>query len=80
MVSHMILAVAALGIGLSVPNADKGMVIDVRGDCSAAARQALAENGGTLLSVEPAGDQCVITILVQNNGERPKKKVVHKPM
>ncbi len=52
----------------------------VRGDCSAAAREALSENGGTLLSVEPVGNECVITILVQNSGERPKKKVVHKPM
>lgn len=76
----MILAAAALGIGLSAPHADRGMIVDVRGDCSAAARQALSENGGTLLSVEPVGNECVITILVQNNGERPKKKVIHKPM
>ncbi|MET3613255.1 hypothetical protein ABID16_001560 [Rhizobium aquaticum] len=55
-------------------------IIAVRGDCSAAAREALSENGGTLLSVEPVGNECVITILVQNSGERPKKKVVHKPM
>lgn len=77
--SHLILAVAALGLGMAGAPANKD-IIAVRGDCSAAAREALSENGGTLLSVEPVGNECVITILVQNSGERPKKKVVHKPM
>jgi hypothetical protein len=79
--SHLILAVAALGLGFAAPQPQTSReVIVVRGDCSAAAREALSENGGTLLSVEPVGNECVITILVQNSGERPKKKVVHKPM
>jgi hypothetical protein len=49
-------------------------------DCSEAAAQVVAKTGGQLLSVQPLGDSCVITVLVQGNGERPRKVTVKAPM
>jgi len=49
-------------------------------DCSEAAAEVVAKTGGQLLSAKPAGDSCVITVLVQNDGQRPRKVTVKVPM
>ena len=78
--SHLILAVAAMGLGFAAPQPQTSReVIVVRGDCSAAAREALSENGGTLLSVEPVGNECVITILVRTAEEEGRAQADVKP-
>jgi hypothetical protein len=40
------------------------------------------ETGGQLLSVYPSNDgqNCVVTVLVQGNGERPRKVTMRVPM
>ena len=45
-------------------------------DCAAAARQAVREQGGRLLSVRATGGQCVITLLVQRDKARPRKMII----
>ncbi|MGZ2482679.1 hypothetical protein ACVITL_001202 [Rhizobium pisi] len=78
------LSVAALAAGLVVsapsPDATGTFVVRVTGDCSAAAAQVVEETGGQLLSVQPVGDTCIITVLVQGNGQRPRKVTVKVPM
>ncbi|NKQ84043.1 hypothetical protein [Rhizobium ruizarguesonis] len=78
------LSVAALAAGLVVsapsPDATSTFVVRVGGDCSAAAAQVVEQTGGQLLSVQPVGDTCIITVLVQANGQRPRKVTVKVPM
>ncbi|MBN9028991.1 MAG: hypothetical protein BGO05_21290 [Rhizobiales bacterium 63-7] len=82
MASPAILATLAAGLSAAAPQ-DNGMsiLVDVTGDCAAAAEQVVAETGGQLLSAQPSGDSCVITVLIQGNGsERPRKVRVKVPM
>lgn len=82
MASPAILATLVAGLTVPVPGTDgrdRFMLSD--GDCSAAAAQVVSETGGQLLSAQPSGDSCVITVLVQGNGsERPRKVRVKVPM
>jgi hypothetical protein len=56
-------------------------VVLVAGDCSDAAAQVVAETGGELLSAQPKGDTCVVTVLVPGKGNaRPRKMTVRVPM
>lgn len=56
-------------------------VVQVEGDCSAAAEQVVADTGGELLSAQPKGDTCVVTVLVPGKGNaRPRKVTVRVPM
>ena len=78
------LSVVALAAGLAVsapsPDDSRTLVVRVSGDCSAAAQQVVEQTGGQLLSVQPSGDTCIITVLVQGNGQRPRKVTVKVPM
>lgn len=78
------LSVVALAAGLAVsaplPDDSRTLVVRVAGDCSAAAQQVVEQTGGQLLSVQPSGDTCIITVLVQGNGQRPRKVTVKVPM
>ncbi|QRM54764.1 hypothetical protein [Sinorhizobium sp. BG8] len=66
--------------GASVPEQAPDLVT-VAGDCSAAARQVLAETGGELLSAQPKNGVCVVTVLVPGKGNaRPRKVTVRVPM
>lgn len=56
-------------------------VVEVAGDCSDAAAQVVAQTGGELLSAQPKGDTCVVTVLVPGKGNaRPRKVTVRVPM
>ncbi|MEW9615995.1 hypothetical protein AB3G45_19455 [Shinella sp. S4-D37] len=56
-------------------------VVAVAGDCSDAAAQVVAQTGGELLSAQPKGDTCVVTVLVPGKGNaRPRKVTVRVPM
>ncbi|WP_454848760.1 hypothetical protein [Rhizobium binxianense] len=78
------LSVAILTAGLAVsapsPHDARPAAVRVAGDCSAAAAQVVEQTGGQLLSVQPSGDTCIITVLVQGNGQRPRKVTVKVPM
>ncbi len=78
------LSVVALAAGLAVtapsPDDSRTPIVRVSGDCSAAAQQVVEQTGGQLLSVQPSGDTCIITVLVQGNGQRPRKVTVRVPM
>ena len=80
------LIITALAAGLSgFSSADdlpRTQVLLVAGDCRVAAAKAVEQTGGQLLSTQPApdGQSCVITVLVQGNGERPRKVTVRLPM
>ncbi|PWE58194.1 hypothetical protein DEM27_03170 [Metarhizobium album] len=82
MASPAILATLVAGLTVSAPGVggnDQLVLSD--GDCAAAVAQVVAETGGQLLSAQPSGDSCVITVLVQGNGsERPRKVRVKVPM
>lgn len=76
---------AALAASLMLPGVpltgDGGDVVWVAGDCSAAAAEVVAETGGELLSAQPRGDVCVVTVLVPGKGNaRPRKVTVRVPM
>ncbi len=79
------LITAALAASLIFPGAldtgrDSG-VVQVAGDCSAAAAQVVAQTGGDLLSAQPRGSECVVTVLVPGKGNaRPRKVTVRVPM
>lgn len=52
-------------------------------DCGSAASRVVSDTGGQLLSAQPSSDgqTCVVTVLVQGNGnERPRKVTVRVPM
>ncbi|EYR81176.1 MULTISPECIES: hypothetical protein [unclassified Shinella] len=56
-------------------------VVEVAGDCSDAAAQVVSQTGGELLSAQPKGDTCVVTVLVPGKGNaRPRKVTVRVPM
>lgn len=54
----------------------------VAGDCGDAATKVVRETGGQLLSAQPSkdGQTCIVTVLVQGSGERPRKVTVRVPM
>ncbi|MBT9368585.1 hypothetical protein [Rhizobium sp. CSW-27] len=54
----------------------------VAGDCGDAATKVVRDTGGQLLSAQPSSDgrSCVVTVLVQGSGERPRKVTVRVPM
>ena len=79
------LLIAALAASLSLPGpvvtGTGGDVVQVSGDCSAAAEQVVAQTGGELLSAQPKGDTCVVTVLVPGKGNaRPRKVTVRVPI
>jgi hypothetical protein len=74
-------AVFAIMAGSAVlPVTTPTLVARANGDCSEAAAQVVAKTGGQLLSAQPTGDSCIITVLVQGNGQRPRKVTVKVPM
>jgi hypothetical protein len=84
MASPLIIATLAAGLaGFMAPQAEMPVqAIKVASDCSAAAYRVMRETGGQLLSVQPSSDgqNCVVTVLVQGNGERPRKVTMRVPM
>ncbi|WP_320199274.1 hypothetical protein RMR16_003130 [Agrobacterium sp. rho-13.3] len=88
MASPLIIATLAAGLsGFAAPQADLkadafGQVIQVASDCGSAVSRVVRETGGQLLSVYPTNDgqSCVVTVLVQGNGERPRKVTMRVPM
>lgn len=54
----------------------------VASDCGDAATKVVRDTGGQLLSASPSNDgrTCIITVLVQGSGERPRKVTVRVPM
>ena len=49
-------------------------------DCGAAADRAADRTGGRVLGVRPVGpDSCEVTLLVPNEGERPRRVVLVVP-
>ena len=84
--SQLIMAAMVAGMGFaplpsphSLP-ADRGQMMLVAGDCSAAAQKVVSQTGGQLLSAQPNGNTCVITVLVPSDGGRPRKVTVRVPM
>ncbi|WP_113111160.1 hypothetical protein [Rhizobiales bacterium] len=79
-----IIAATIAGLAAFVPaNAPaRDYLILVAGDCGTAANKVLRDTGGQLLSAQPSSDgqTCVVTVLVQGNGERPRKVTVRVPM
>jgi hypothetical protein len=59
-----------------MPSAKAASPAAERLDCAGAARQAVREHGGSLLSVRASAGQCIITILVQRDRTRPRKVIV----
>ncbi|NTJ41721.1 hypothetical protein G6L28_03785 [Agrobacterium larrymoorei] len=89
MASPLIIATLAAGLsGFPAPQADLrveavgGRFIQVASDCSGAVSKVVRDTGGQLLSVYPSNDgqSCVVTVLVQGNGERPRKVTMRVPM
>lgn len=78
--SQLLIAAMAAGIGFSPLPAQNARLTFVSGDCSAAAERVVAQTGGQLLSAQPSGNTCVITVLVPGNGGRPRKVTVHVPV
>ncbi len=73
-------AVAIMAGSAVLPVTTPTYVARASGDCSEAAAQVVAKTGGQLLSAQPSGDSCIITVLVQGNGQRPRKVTVKVPM
>ena len=89
MASPIIIATLAAGLfGLPAPQVgvqdapSQGQVQQVASDCTRAVSRVVRETGGQLLSVYPSndGENCVVTVLVQGNGERPRKVTMRVPM
>lgn len=89
MASPIIIATLAAGLfGLPAPQVGvqhaplQGKVQQVASDCTRAVSRVVRETGGQLLSVYPSndGENCVVTVLVQGNGERPRKVTMRVPM
>jgi hypothetical protein len=72
--------IATVASSAVLPGTKPMLVARANNDCSEAAAEVVAKTGGQLLSVQPSGDSCVITVLVQGNGERPRKVTVKMPM
>ncbi|MDP9838174.1 hypothetical protein J2T09_002941 [Neorhizobium huautlense] len=70
--------------GLSVPMqaTARDYLRLVASDCGDAASKVVRDTGGQLLSASPSNDgrTCIITVLVQGSGERPRKVTVRVPM
>ncbi|CDZ38901.1 hypothetical protein J2T08_001225 [Neorhizobium galegae] len=63
--------------------AARDYLVLVAGDCGSAASRVVRETGGQLLSAQPSSDgqTCVVTVLVQGDGnQRPRKVTVRVPM
>ncbi|MEZ2220647.1 hypothetical protein [Rhizobium sp. RCC_161_2] len=77
-----IAAAAALMAGSTVlpTPSTPTLVARANSDCSEAAAEVVAKTGGQLLSAQPSGDSCVVTVLVQGNGQRPRKVTMKVPM
>jgi hypothetical protein len=69
-------AVAALFFMAAPAPATAASPAAERLDCASAARQAIREQGGRLLSVRINNGQCVISILVQREKSRPRKLII----
>ncbi|WP_296036987.1 hypothetical protein [uncultured Agrobacterium sp.] len=89
MASPLIIATLAAGLsGFPAPQVDlragavESPIVRVASDCTGAVSRVVRETGGQLLSVYPSGDgqSCVVTVLVQGNGERPRKVTMRVPM
>ena len=79
------LLITALAASLVLPGpletGTRGDIVQVAGDCSAAAAQVVSQTGGELLSAQPKGDVCVVTVLVPGKGNgRPRKVTVRVPI
>ncbi|WP_137132763.1 hypothetical protein [Rhizobium sp. FY34] len=76
-----IVASALLGLSVSQAAALDYLIL-VAGDCGDAASKVVRDTGGQLLSAQPSNDgrTCVVTVLVQGSGERPRKVTVRVPM
>ena len=83
MASPLLITALAASLMLPAPvdtDTARGLV-EVAGDCSNAASQVVSQTGGELLSAEPDGDSCVVTVLVPGKGNaRPRKVTVRVPM
>lgn len=76
-----IAAVIGLMAGSAVvPVTTPTLVARANTDCSDAAAEVVEKTGGQLLSVQPSGDSCVVTVLVQGDGKRPRKVTMKVPM
>ncbi|MDK4703272.1 MULTISPECIES: hypothetical protein [unclassified Rhizobium] len=84
MASFSSMAAAALVLAgssvLPAPAPTSTLVARANSDCSEAAEEVVAKTGGQLLSAQPSGDSCIITVLVQGNGQRPRKVTMKVPM
>ncbi|MBB6483160.1 hypothetical protein [Rhizobium lusitanum] len=82
MASLSSIAAAALVLASSavLPTPPTTLVARASNDCSEAAAEVVEKTGGQLLSAQPSGDSCVITVLVQGNGQRPRKVTMKVPM
>ncbi len=84
MASISSIAAAALVLAgsavLPAPAPTSTLVARANSDCSDAAAEVVAKTGGQLLSAQPSGDSCIITVLVQGNGQRPRKVTMKVPM
>ncbi|KQZ63079.1 hypothetical protein ASD54_01455 [Rhizobium sp. Root149] len=84
MASLKVIAMVAAGLfSLSAAHAfARDYLILVAGDCGDAASKVVRETGGELLSAQPSKDgaTCIVTVLVQGSGERPRKVTVRVPM
>ncbi len=82
MASISSIAAAALVVAGSavLPAPTSTLVARANSDCSDAAAEVVAKTGGQLLSAQPSGDSCIITVLVQGNGQRPRKVTMKVPM
>ena len=87
--SPAFLSAIALSLGLAVPAwalpavgvYDAGdPLLTVSVDCARAAARAARETGGRVLAARPTGaTSCEVTLLVPNDGGRPRRVVVTVP-
>lgn len=82
MASFLSIAAAAVVMAGSavLPAPTSTLVARANNDCSEAAAEVVEKTGGQLLSAQPSGDSCVVTVLVQGNGQRPRKVTMKVPM
>jgi hypothetical protein len=81
--NRMIAILAAALFTLSTGQAfARDYLVLVAGDCGDAASKVVRDTGGQLLSAQPSNDgrTCIVTVLVQGSGERPRKVTVRVPM
>lgn len=71
--------VPARALSLAPPVLDDPLLA-IAVDCSAAARRAASQTGGRVLAARPDGaSSCEVTLLVPNEGSRPRRVVVSVP-